>query len=278
MPDYIVNQIQFKANENTLNEIKKFIRSESKEISFNKILPVPDLKDYDYDFSFYHILYRLANLDILENVSKRLPKVCILEDKFQSSEVEYLEIVYRLDKEMKELVEIYGYNKDFILNSISKNLRGIYCEYVFDNDVDYFLEEYKNEDTFKSIVEKNSKEYLSNLLEYGVLDSLAWKIFYWGTPEDAIESKWINDNTIEFLTSMSVLNLVYIIIKRFKGVEVEYSFSDLCKPIDVRLFVSTKDRELEKACITDIEKDNIIKKLFNVDTKGLNELKKEFRF
>lgn len=278
MPDYIINQIQFKANENTLAEIKKFISTDDKEISFNNILPVPDLKDYDEDFSFYHVLYRLANLGILEEIPKRLPKVSISEYKFVSSEVEYLEIVKQLDSKMKELVKTYGYNKDDILNSIIKKLRSIYCEYILYYEFDYFLEEYINKDTFKSIVEKNSKEYLSNLLEYGVLDSLAWKIFYWGTPEDAIESKWINDSTIEFLTSMSVLNLVYTIIKRFKDVEVEYSFSDLCKPIDVRLFVSTKDRELEKACITDIEKDNIIKKLFNVDTKGLNELKKEFRF
>lgn len=278
MPDYIINQIQFKANENTLAEIKKLISTDDKEISFNNILPVPDLKDYDEDFSFYHVLYRLANLGILEEIPKRLPKVSISEYKFVSSEVEYLEIVKQLDSKMKELVKTYGYNKDDILNSIIKKLRSIYCEYILYYEFDYFLEEYINKDTFKSIVEKNSKEYLSNLLEYGVLDSLAWKIFYWGTPEDAIESKWINDNTIEFLTSMSVLNLVYTIIKRFKDVEVEYSFSDLCKPIDVRLFVSTKDRELEKACITDIEKDNIIKKLFDVDTKGLNELKKEFRF
>lgn len=278
MPDYIINQIRFKANENILAEIKKFISTDDKEISFNNILPVPDLKDYDEDFSFYHVLYRLANLGILEEIPKRLPKVSISEYKFVSSEVEYLEIVKQLDSKMKELVKTYGYNKDDILNSIIKDLRSIYCEYILYYEFDYFLEEYINKDTFKSIVEKNSKEYLSNLLEYGVLDSLAWKIFYWGTSEDAIDSKWINDSTIEFLTSMPVLNLVYTIIKRFKDVEVEYSFSDLCKPIDVRLFVSTKDRELEKACITDIEKDNIIKKLFNVDTKGLNELKKEFRF
>lgn len=271
MPNNTVNRLTIKTDDKELlNKIKAEIASESRDIDFNKIIPEPELRDYNDKFTIYHIIYRLVDLGITSYAEDFLPRKCISCYNENSETMDpmtlniinskYLSIVSEISSILNEISKPLCRDRDSIKKEIVNRIKTIHKDLVLYNT---FLTRYNRYD-FESVVKRNSIYYLKMFLKYGIIDSFEWRITYWNTKWNSCDTKWLDDNTLEFYTAWNpVLSIIDALQKKY-NVELEYCFIKESMPDSPERW-STMDGYLVQDELSLEEEEKLIKILFELE-------------
>lgn len=231
----VINKVTFITESNALmDEVKKIISSDNSILDFNKIYPIPDFKEYDYKFTLYHILYKLASMGIEKHVKDYLPRRSVATNEYRYVDGIYLDTVRRLSREMKVTKNEARFLEVTTKERIIAHIRAIASKLIgIGEELPKGYHDFKNFESkeFIKAIEDNADFYFNNLLKYGVIFKLSWYTFYWGE-EKALSAMWLNSNTIKFYTRFSnVLPLLIELSKKIAcmniGIEYKYIHLDL---------------------------------------------------
>lgn len=262
----VINKVSFDTEDNVLmEEIKKIISSDKSILDFNKIYPMPDFKEYDYKFTLYHILYKLASMGIEKHVKDYLPRRSVATNEYRYIDGIYLDTVRRLSREMKAAKKEAELLKVTTKERIIANIRAITANLIgLGEELPKGYHDFKNfeSEEFIKAIEENADFYFNNLLKYGVVFKLSWYTFYWGE-EKAISPMWLNSNTIKFYTRFSdVLPILIELSKKIAcmNIAIEYKYIHLDLPSKAFKY-NINYLGANEVILSDNEKDNIYNEL-----------------
>lgn len=275
MPNVAVNRLTFKTDDKALlNKIKAEIAGESTDIDFNKIIPEPEFRYYGKRFTIYHIVYRLVDLGITRYAEDFLPRKCIgcysgnIDiDPITMNVIngKYSDIISEICKTLNDIAKPLCGEISSIKEELLKRIKIVHNELMLmlDGHDDSFLTRY-NRYNFESIVKRNSIHYFKLFLKYGIIDSFEWRITYWNTKWNSFDTRWIDDNTLEFYTAWNpVLSIIDTLQKKY-NVDLEYCFIKESMPDSPERW-STMDGYLVQDELSLEEEEKLIKILFELE-------------
>lgn len=275
MPNVTVNRLIFKTDDkDLLNKIKAEIAGESTDIDFNKIIKEPELRDYGNRFTIYHIVYRLVDLGITRYAEDFLPRKCIgcysgnIDiDPITMNVIngKYSDTISEICKTLNDIAKPLCGEISSIKEELLKRIKIVHNELMLmlDGHDDSFLTRY-NRYNFESVVKRNSIYYFKLFLKYGIIDSFLWRITYWNTKWNSYDTRWIDDNTLEFYTAWNPVISIIDNLQRKYNVDLEYCFIKESMPDSPERW-STMDGYLVQDELSLEEEEKLIKILFELE-------------